>query len=57
MGDREPGPEDQAWIEQLRKMDTLITDAVFFRGVFYCFGIIDGAWRLIAVNLESPCSA
>lgn len=55
--DREPGPEDQPKFKQLREVEDAITDAVFFRGVFYYFGIIDGAWRLLAVNLESPCSA
>lgn len=55
--DREPGPEDQPKLKQLRELESRITDAVFFRGVIYYFGVIDGAWRLLAVNLESPCSA
>ncbi len=55
--DREPGPEDQPKLKLLRESESRISDAVFFRGVFYYFGIVDGAWRLLAVNLESPCSA
>jgi hypothetical protein len=55
--DREPGPDDQARLQELREVERLITDAVFFRGVYYYFGVVDGAWRLLAVNLESPCSA
>lgn len=55
--DREPGPEDQPRLRQLRELERRITDAVFYRGVFYYFGMVDGAWRLIAVNVESPCSA
>jgi len=29
----------------------------FYKGVTFFFGFVDGAWRLLAVNVVTPCSA
>ena len=55
--DRAMTDEDRQHFAELERIERLITDAVFYKGIVYFFGPVDGTWRLIALDVVSPCSA
>lgn len=54
---REPTADDEQQLERVRQVEKLITDAVFFEGTVLYFGRVGEVWRLIAVDVVTPCSA
>ncbi len=54
---RELNGQDQEDLELLLEVEKFVTYAVFYKDITYFFGVVRGAWRLIAVNIVTPCSA